>query len=159
MVEQNQQSVPASTPTMPPLPNVPSNPIQASMNSNTKAPWSWWSVLVFSLILGFPASYFIVWNNLKRMGKAEEAKKFLMFGGIIVAVVSIGLLYISVPKYVTPNILALPFPIWLHTKYLNQWQKDNPGKAKFSWSLIAWGLLGLIIWTALLYLASIILPK
>lgn len=139
--------------------SLPQNPISASSDQIYKSPWPWWGVIVFSVLFGFPGSFFIVWQNLKRMGKQSEASKFLLFGGIITIIITAGLFLLPFPPTSgVGNGLAVIFPLWFHYKYFKSWQKDNPGKTKFSWSLVGWGLLGLILYLVLVFLVAAIFP-
>lgn len=124
-------------------------------NSSGKAPWPWWATFIFSAVSGLYGGYIIVWLNLKRLGKHNVAKKFLFIGGGIVILIlgflillgqilpSITLLFSA--RLILSLILGLLFPTWLYFAYLKKWQTENPGKAKFSWSIIGWTAIGIVI--------------
>lgn len=122
-------------------------------------PWNYFSVFIFSSLFGPGASYLISWRNLKKMGKPEEAKKFLLFGGIIFLLMSTALIYL--PKSGTKalgNVAAIIFPIWLYYSHQKQWQISNPNKAKFSWSILGWSLLGVLLLIIVVAALTVILP-
>lgn len=123
-------------------------------------PWNYFSVFIFSSLFGPGASYLISWQNLKKMSKPEEAKKFLLFGGIVFLLISIALYYLPESgAKALGNVAAIIFPIWLYYSHQKQWQTTNPNKAKFSWSILGWSLLGVILVLVVFLLLGFILPK
>ena len=129
-----------------------------------KAPWPWWATLTFSFDL--VGGYIIVWQNLKRMGREDVAKKFLFVGGGIVLTILVLLVLLGylLPESSTLSsssstyklVLGWLFPIWLYLTYLKKWQQENPGKAKFSWSILGWMAVGIVIEIVLIFLSFIL---
>lgn len=131
-------------------------------NQSQKRPWSWIWILVVSVLCGLSGGYLIVWQNLKRIGREDVAKKFLIKGGVIVLAITAALFLLPIPQSLNRGLgngLAIIFPIWFYQKYLNDWQKQNPKVAGFSFALIGWGLLGLILYLALVFLVALIFPQ
>lgn len=129
--------------------------------SSQKRPWSQGWMILASVLCGFAGSYLIVWQNLKRIGREDKAKKFLIVGGIIVIAIIVALSLFPIPDSLSNGLgigLALIFPFWFYSNYLKDWQKQNPKVAGFSWSLVGWGLLGLISYLALAYLVTFLFP-
>lgn len=123
-------------------------------------PWNYFSVFILSSLFGPGAGYLITWQNLLRMGKAAEAKQFLLFGGAVFLLMSVG--FFLLPQdgiKLLGNVASIGFPIWLYYAYQKQWQTNNPNQAKFSWSVIGWALLGLIVLVVLFIPLGMILHK
>lgn len=130
-----------------------------SGDRSPKRPWSYIQILAASVLFGLPGAYLIVWQNLKRIGKEDVAKKFLIVGGIIVLLIMTILIFLPVSRTISrglSNGLAIMFPIWLYLSYLREWQKQNPKGAGFSWSLLGWGLLGLVLYLAIAFIIGFI---
>lgn len=117
-------------------------------------------MVLISVLCGLPGSYLIVWQNLRRIGRKDVGKKFLIVGGIIVLVTMVVLMFLPISKSLSRGLgngLAMIFPLWLYSNYLKQWQQQNPKGAGFSWSLMGWGLLGLILYLVLAFVISFVL--
>lgn len=116
--------------------------------------WSWGWVLLFSILGGIGAGYLLCWQDLIRMGKQEAAKKFFLWGGI--TLLSIQLLVTLLPDKWTPNSislgLSLVFPMYLYHGYLKEWQKNNPGIARFEKKIILWAVLGLVLQLLIIFI-------
>ena len=114
--------------------------------------------MIVSVLTGLGGSYLIVWQNLKRMGKEAEATKFLLVGGLI----AVGILIIS--RFVSIRtsggfVIGILFPVWHLSKHIQKWQKENPGRAKFTWGLVGWGVLGLILTIAIIFPLALLFPQ
>lgn len=130
--------------------NTNQSPINTALpNFSQKTPWPVWAIFVFSIINIF-AAYFITWQSLKRMGRDDIARKFLFVGGGIIILLFLFLIFsgdlFPLPpppiRDIIKTISAIAFPGWLYITYLKRWQEENPGKAKFSWSIIGWWAIG-----------------
>ncbi len=121
--------------------------------------WSWSTVLIFSILGGMGAGYLICWQDLIRMGKQEAAKKFLLWGGVGLLVIN--LVIVLLPDELTPNSisygLSLMFPVYLYHAYLKEWQKSNPGVAKFEKKIILWAILGLVLGLLIIFIFTSLL--
>ena len=139
---------------------------QASSKSNSgdksqKRPWSWIWMLPTSVLSGSPGSYLIVWQNLKRIGREDIAKKFVIVGGIILLTVTAVLFLLPISRPIRQWLgtgLSIIFPLWFYSNYLKEWQKQNPKVAGFSWALVGWGFLGLMLYLALVFLVAFLFP-
>lgn len=123
-------------------------------------PWNYFAVFIMSSLFGPGAAYLISWQNLLRMGKIAEAKQFLLFGGAIFLLMSVG--FFLLPEGGTKllgNVASIAFPIWLYYAHQKQWQISNPNKAKFSWSILGWSLLGVILVILVFLLLGFIIRK
>ncbi len=120
--------------------------------ANKMIPWPIFWIYVVSVLTSYAGSYLITWQSLKRIGKDDVANRFLLIGGVITLVIS----YLTrfIPSQLFPGYNGLPgvaaglasiFPLWFQYKYFNQWQKDNPNQTKFTWSIVGWGILGIIL--------------
>lgn len=98
------------------------------------APWNYFSVFIMSTLFGPGAGFLVTWQNLLRMGKVQEARKFLIWGGLVFLAICVSLLFISSDGVkAVGNIASMGFPVWLYYTNQKQWQLSNPNKAKFSW--------------------------
>lgn len=123
-------------------------------------PWNYFAVFIMSSLFGPGAGFLVTWQNLLRMGKVEEAKKFLMLGGLAFLAMCVALLFIpSDGAKVLGNIASMAFPVWLYYTNQKQWQLDNPNKAKFSWSILGWSLLGVSLLFIVVILLGFIIHK
>lgn len=118
-----------------------------------KIPWSNISMYVMSSIFGIVGGFLIVWQNLKRINKPEEARKFFIWGGIIAVIIAI---FIAEFHIGYGYIFGFLFVIWFERFHMTAWVKENPNiKPHFGWAMVEWGLLGCIITIALYILLSI----
>ncbi len=131
------------------------------VQDNSKKPWSFVGIVLVSLLTSYVGSYIITWQSLRKIGQNDVANRFLLFGGIISILISF--IFPFIPKgllvahKLAPGIasaFAIIFPFWFYPRYFKQWLTDHPNQAKFSWSLIGWGVLGLIIAIAMSSLVS-----
>lgn len=123
-------------------------------------PWNYFAVFIMSSLFGPGAGFLVTWQNLLRMGKVEEAKKFFMLGGLVFLAICGALLFISSDgAKAVGNIASMAFPVWLYYTNQKQWQLNNPNKAKFSWSILGWSLLGLILAFIVVILLGLIIRK
>jgi len=126
--------------------------------SPTKLPWPYGWVITMSILFGFPASFLIVWQNLKRIGREDVAKKFFIVGGLIV--LALGIITVILPVRTGSQsgslLLSAAFPIWFYVKYFKDWQIKNPKVAKFSWSIVGWALLGLFVFVTIITISILI---
>lgn len=117
------------------------------MASSSKTPWDFISIVGVSLIFGNVASYLVVWENLKRIGKKDKANKYFIFFGMVLLLETLLFQYLNNLGKLNGSMvngLGLIFPIWFYAYYFKEWQKQNPKVAKFQWSILAWGLFGLV---------------
>lgn len=124
------------------------------------SPWSALSVFIFSILFGPGASYLITWQNLKRIGKTDVTNSFLGLGGV--ALLAIVIIIYILPEGIAKvigDISAIIFPIWLYHSYQKKYQFDNPKRAKFSWSILGWSCLGVILILAIFILVGAIWKK
>lgn len=132
--------------------------MSSNANSSTQAPWSWLSLAIVSILTGLGGGFFIVWQNLKRMGKEEEAKKFFVWGAVISVVVLALAIYLPMFPQGLSGVISLLFPIWHYATHLKKWQQEHPKQAKFSWSLVGWGVVGLVATLVLGVVLGFLIP-
>lgn len=130
------------------------------VNSSQNTPWKFWHTILTVLFFGIGAAYLICWQNLKRMGKEQEAKHLFIFGGIAVLAISIIANLISSEQTVKllGNAVGLAFPTWTYYKYQKQWEVEHPNQSKFTWSLLGWGLLGTVLTIFLFFVIASLIP-
>lgn len=136
-----------------------STPVSVVPQGKEVYPWSFFSLLILTLLFGPGAGFLITWQNLKRLQKDKEAKNFLGVGSAILVLIILILVILPENSVITLPItyfFSLLFPCWLYAKHLKKWQQENPGKAKFSWSLLGWSLLGLMITLLIIQLSAIL---
>ncbi len=97
-----------------------------------------WAGSSFSLIGGF----LIVWQNLKRMGKVDDAKKFILLSFLLIPLI---LLLANIVRVKNMPLGLLP-SLWLILKYFSKDKNWYLGpKPLLRWEIIKWGLLGVLI--------------
>lgn len=143
---------------------IPSTDVSFSPVAAVKSrrPWSFASMAVVSLILGIGASYLIVWQNLKRVGKNDVAKKFFWIGLAILVGMVTTLFFAADALHLSKasgNVLALGFLVWFYFKYLASWQIASKEKPGFDWVILGWGLLGLVASLVIVGLLVLIFPQ
>lgn len=142
----------------------------SSLKTNEDQSWPFSSFVIFSILFGSIASLFIVWQNLKRLGKTTLSQRFFLKGGLILLASSfllpmfffftgfyplkeaLGSFIIAFypfwfqPLFSGDSIICLgfsvAFPLWL---YFTQLKKEKTQATKFTWSILPWGLLGFFI--------------
>lgn len=126
---------------------IPQSPPPTPNISPSKIPWDFMSMVGVPILFGYVASYLVVWENLRRIGKKDKANKYLIVFGVVVLLGIIFFQYLSGLKRLNGSMVngfGLLFPIWFYAYYFKEWQKQNPGVAKFQWSVLVWGLFGLV---------------
>ncbi|MEK7497629.1 MAG: hypothetical protein AAB656_01790 [Patescibacteria group bacterium] len=105
-----------------------------------KKPYPFEALALLSFIFGVGASYVLILQNLKRMGKHDLVKK-LIFPGSIILIIALVLLYFlsSLNRFVLQEFSLISLSLF----YLLFWRKyENKKEAKFEWSAIGWALVG-----------------
>lgn len=108
-----------------------------------KIPWSKISMYVVSLFFGIAGGFLLVWQNLKRINKPEEARKFFIWGGLITVITTFLVIKFQIKYGYT---IGFFLAVWFNHFYLDKWMKENPNiKPRFGWSMVGWGILGAIV--------------
>lgn len=118
-------------------------------------PWKFWHMSLMALLFGLGSGYLVAWQNLRRMGEEEAAKKFLLFGGVVLIVISLMIYFLPETQTRGFYFIGLLFPVWVYFRNQKGWEQKNPGQTAFSWSIVGWGVLGfvgIIFWYYLLFL-------
>lgn len=147
-----------TTPQTQPIAPIPQHQVQTVTQpalNGVKPPWSNTSMYIASLLFGVGGGFMIVWQGLKKIGKEDVAKKFFLWGGLatLILVFAIARLHISSGYFV-----SLVYIILFERFYLMPWKKENPDiKPKFSWSIVGWGLLGMLLSVILYIIISVVI--
>ena len=128
-------------------------------NKVQNAPWPWLAIFIASVIFGMPGELMIVWQNLRRINKNTLATKFLIISWLIFIVLWVFNVKTGIFQGVSFNILGLLPAIWYYYYYGHIWDRQHPHQAKFSWALILWGTIGLLIYLILFFFAFIFLKS
>lgn len=131
-----------------------SNPITVDDQIKT---WPFWAYSLSSLIFGPIAGLLIGWQNLKRMGKATEARGFLTKGVVLVTLYLV-LMSVIKKQEVLGSIgwfFNLIFPVWIYFGWHKKWLEQNPNHNAWNWSILGWGLLGAVIFLVIAYILTI----
>lgn len=114
-------------------------PVNSVPNSGSWPLVGMWVGSSFSVVGGF----LIVWQNLKRMGEASVAKKFILLSFLLIPLIFLlaGVIGIkNIPWGILPSL-------WLWHRYFGKDSKRliTEPKPLFRWEIIKWGLLGVLI--------------
>ncbi len=127
-------------------------PTSSDTPKSNVLPWGKTSLSASSFVFGLGAGFLLIWQNFKRMGREEDAKKFFWKGiGINVGVTAILVFMIIMAGEEQGRQIAkasqglgLFYPWLFGAKELKEWEQQHASKGKFSWSILGWGFLGLI---------------
>jgi H+/Cl- antiporter ClcA len=151
---------PSTEPVMPPTPQAiatPTNPTPTTQAHVT--PWSYWTITIVGILTGFTSTYLLTWLNYKRMNQLTPTIKKILIGGFVVSLILIVLnsLYFTLDAAAVSVALSL-FPIYYLRPALATWDKTNPNqKARFGWSAIGWGIVGLVLYLILVVIIALLL--
>jgi uncharacterized protein YneF (UPF0154 family) len=88
--------------------------------------------MVVSLLFGMVGGFLIVWQNLKRINKPEEARKFFIWGGIFTIIATFLVIKFHINYGYT---IGFFLAVWFNHFYLDKWMKENPNiKPHFGWA-------------------------
>ncbi len=128
-----------------------------------KKPWSPQAVIGCSFLFSYGSSYLIIWQNLKRYGEIEEARRFFIKGGLVfllLTIVNVQLLSLKPDADIGLIFWWLIFTSWyqsINKKLL----KPKNMEVKFSASIFGWSILGslLTIVTTYIFLFTVNVVK
>ena len=153
-------------------------PITPRVKKTSKQPWPIIGLIVASLIFGPAVGFLLVWQNLRRLNKKKPSTKLLIAGlfylgvtlilallasftGSVIIEEILGLLvlvhpfwmYFVKPIFASRIVLSLGFslflPVWFHYYVM---KKSNKPKTRlfWSWSIIPWCILGVLLYLFIL---------
>ena len=136
------------------------SPQAAPARESSTIPWGVGSLVIVSLASLGTATVFIIWRNLIRIKEPKAAELFII-AALIIKVV-LGCIAITFGRWGIYGsglmIGGIGLPIWFYESYLKYWEQKHPGiSPKFSWSIIIWGVLGLIFSVVLLLTIDVII--
>ncbi len=145
------------------LKTMPVTPMVEMPVTKLMTPWPIWLILVVAFLSGTWSAYFLVWQNLKRMGKPELAVKFARWGVGLIFLFQVVLVAMAAMGKSAGNVsqaLLFGFPLWLEFKFFRRWREENPeNKPRFQMVTLGWGAVGLVATFVMWYATKLIAWK
>lgn len=115
-------------------------------------PWNKISIIVCSLLFGVGTGYLLTWQNLKRMGRENEAQVFLIKGGLLFLGLMLLVIFFTQSLDSSESLIrglsrgiSFIFPFFFAYRHLQQWEKKHTHQTKFSFSILLWSFLGFVL--------------